>query len=215
MDINALAQEVAKGIQQAQSASPIGGAPEIAAASASGLYNIGQNVAASGPDYNASVQVANDKAAQEAQLKAKQAEMDISKYKIVRKNDGGFDFFDPNGNQVDIATVAAKTGSNAADLVRNSIRPQDIQFNNDYKNLQDYISAVLNNDTATVEKYQAQDASLKSYSGKGGLDRLIQDFQKHYQSYYIPSGVTQPGQMLPSGSSGTDLTGLLQQLTGG
>lgn len=165
-------------------ASPLGAsnAPELAQ-----LYGSSFQL----PLASAGAQAAGNIAAQQVK-EAEQAKQhkdllgNIQNYKIVQKQDGGYDFFDPDGQQVDIATLAQRTGVKPQDVLKDSQNPIDIQFRNDYSNLQDYINAVLSKDTKKVDAYQQADQQLKQYTDKGGVDRLIKEFQLAYQRYYVP-----------------------------
>lgn len=137
-------------------------------------------------------QVENQQVAIEKKVNELKSLTDPNAYKKVRKQDGGFDFFDPQGNQVDIATVADRTGTKAGDWVSDSENPIDIQYNNDYKNLQGFMDAVLSKDQAKIDQFTSTDPNLQQYiSGRGGIDRLMQEFKKAYQRYYTPRSVDQ------------------------
>lgn len=155
-------------------------------------------------------------AARAAAAKREANMSDINKYKIVRKDDGGYDFFDADGNQVDIATLTKRTGVKASDIVKDSENPVDIQYVNDYNNLQDYISAKLSNDKKKTAAYEASKPELAKYQGKGGAHQLINDFQNYYQRYYVPRDVnpsawgTSPGDtpFVPTGGDAGESFGI-------
>lgn len=130
-------------------------------------------------------QVAAQKAAEA--LAAKKAEdlADPKKYRKVKKDDGGYDFFDPEGKQVDIATLTQRTETKAGDWVGDSENPIDIQYLEENKNLNDYVKAKLSNDAEKVNKYETANPELKQYQGKGGIDELINAFKNRYRRYYI------------------------------
>lgn len=167
--------------------SPLGNFPDLAKAySLSFARNRGQTQAVSDQG-QAEAQVGNE----QSRIKQKIAELesmaDPKNYRKVKKQDGGFDFFDPQGNQLDIATVASRTGTKAMDWVSDSENPIDIQYLNDYKNLQGFMDAVLSKDEETIKKYTGTDPNLQRYiSGRGGINNLLMDFKKAYQRYYTP-----------------------------
>ncbi len=139
---------------------------------------------------NASVNEAQEQvaAAKRAAALARQRQEDMSdprKYRRVPKKDGGFDFFDPEGNQVDIATLTERTQTKPIDWIKDSQNPIDIQYLEDSNNLEDYIKAKLSKNTQKITQYEANTA-LGNYQGKGGADQLINDFKKHYERYYVP-----------------------------
>lgn len=109
---------------------------------------------------------------------------DVNNYKIVRKDDGGYDYFDPDGNQVDIATLAERTGAKPSDLVKDSENPIDKQYMEDYNNLQEYLSALINKDKETLDAIRSERPELSKYDSEGGQEKLIQDFKNYYKRYY-------------------------------
>ncbi len=159
-------------------------APELAALHAVDFQLPVSSSAAGALAGQASEQVAAQKAAAAAAKKKEQDLANISSYKIVKKDDGGYDFFDPDGNQVDIATLTKRTGVKASDLLEESENPIDIQYREDYKNLQDYITAIVNKDKETIDTIKSQRQELGQYEDEGGVDRLISDFKKYYKRYY-------------------------------
>jgi hypothetical protein len=118
-----------------------------------------------------------------------QRQMDVadkSKYRRIRKADGGFDFVDPNGKQIDIATLSKLTDTKPEYWISDSENPTDIQYIEQKKHLDTYLQAKLGGDQKTVNAYEATDPALQSYQGKGGPHQLIQDFYDHFKRYYSP-----------------------------
>lgn len=163
-------------------------------------------------------QVANQQSSIKQQIQELQNLTDPNAYKKVRKEDGGFDFVDPTGKQVDIATVTDRTGTTARDWIDDSENPIDVQYRNDYENLQKFMDAVLSKDQDTIDQYISTDPSLKQYTqGRGGIDRLLQEFKRSYQRYYTPrsedpqawgrapSRVVVPTAQSQSGGAGADI----------
>jgi hypothetical protein len=128
-------------------------------------------------------------AAARAAALAKQKAEDLSdpkKYRQVKKADGGFDWFDPEGNQVDIATLTQRTQTKPADWLSDSENPVDIQYLEDNKNLNDYIKAKLSKNQKKIQAYEEAQPDLAQYQGQGGAHDLISRFQKTYERYYVP-----------------------------
>lgn len=131
--------------------------------------------------------VAEQKRAAAAAKAREDAMKDPRNYRVVPKEDGGFDFFDPEGKQVDIATYAKITGQNPVDIIKDSKNPIDIQYVQDYNNLQGFMEAVTSQDTKKVDAYVANEPALEQYrKNKGGLHNLLEQFQQNYQRYYVP-----------------------------
>lgn len=188
LDIATLAKAVQG--QMTGAAKGFGLDPTVAGAFGSQLAAGGQQQATAGNIFNAGVEAENAKKAAADALRAKmrleQDKADPSKYKVVRKQDGGFDFFDPEGNQIDIATYAAKTNQRAADIIKDSDNPIDIQYAQDHALLNEYISALKSKDTETLEKIRIANPALNKFDDEGGIDRLINSFKQNYRRYYTP-----------------------------
>lgn len=125
-----------------------------------------------------------------AEAKAKEEDLaDPKKYRRVKKSDGGYDFFAPDGSQVDIATLTQRTQTKARDWVDDSENPIDIQYLEESKNLNDYIKAKLTKNEKVYQAYEEANPELKQYQDKGGVDRLINQFKQRYERYYVPRSV--------------------------
>lgn len=123
---------------------------------------------------------AADEAARKAQIQKLSDEADPSKYQKVRKADGGFAFFDPNGKEVDINKFAAVTGSRRADILKDSENPLDQEYINDYLNMQDLASALYNGDNDTVKAFQEQNPTTKGRTPQQLMGLLIQKYPHMY-----------------------------------
>lgn len=136
-------------------------------------------------------------AAKAAQALAEQKQKDLadpSKYRQVASKDGGYNYFDPDGNQIDIATLTQRTGTKPADWLKDSQDPTDIQYLQDQGNLNKFVNAVLGKDKKTVDQFTYADPALKKFvSGKGGVHNLIQQFQQTYKRYYTSDWGALPG----------------------
>lgn len=185
MDPQALAQAVT-GAQYYQPQTALPTSPEVQAAFSPAFGAQQARGDIQSQEYNLNVTEANRKEALRQQAQRLQDQTDPSKYQVVRKDDGGYDFFDPEGNQIDIATYAQRTGLKPADIIKDSENPIDRQYYNDYNNLQKFIDAIVSKDRDTVEQFTATDPNLKSYVDKpGGVDELIRKFRESYRRYYV------------------------------
>lgn len=184
---------------QAPNSNPLGAsnAGEISALNTSAFQLPQSNAATSAQADQTNTTVANQREAakqhiEELKQQAKdlQDETDPSKYTLKKKSDGGYDFFDPKGNQIDIATYTSKTGAKASDVLKDSENPIDIQYVNDYNNLQDLLSAVINKDTEKLDSYKQQfDAEGLPDITKMKPQDVIDQFKKHYERIYVPRSV--------------------------
>lgn len=177
-------------------ASPLGAssAPELAALYQS-TFQLPQSQAGAGSAGQLAGQIDAEQkaAAAKAAAEAKQRQQDLqdpSKYRAVQKPDGGYDWYAPDGKQVDIATLTQQTGTSPTDWIAGkygkSQNPVDIQYAQDSKNLEDFVNAVLGGDTKKVQQYTDKEPQLANYSDKGGISKLINEFQQNYQRYYVP-----------------------------
>lgn len=180
-------------------ASPLGDHPELANLYKSS-FQLPQSQMAAGAISNIGQdQIDYQKKADAAAKKLEEDMSDFSKYKQVQKDDGGYDFFDPLGNQVDIATLSQRTGKRPAEIVQDSQNPIDQQYLQDYTRLKDYGQAFYDSakgDKAAIkiiEQYNQQDKNLKKLFDEFGnkspdeyLGKVRDLFFNHYKRYYIP-----------------------------
>lgn len=120
-------------------------------------------------------------AARRAQAQKLQDKMDPSKYRMQRKEDGGFDFFDPEGNPIDINQYAKVTGQRAADILKNSENPFDLQYLNDYSNTRALVESIQNGDTETLQGYLKDN---KNIDPKSTASDLMQELIRKYPHIY-------------------------------
>lgn len=105
---------------------------------------------------------------------------DPSKYQKVRKTDGGFQFLDPSGKEIDVNTYAQRTGQRRAEVLKDSENPIDQEYINDYNNMNDLAQAFYNNDTATIQAYQAANPGLKNRTPQDLMSELIRKYPHIY-----------------------------------
>jgi hypothetical protein len=155
---------------------------------------------------NQAAAAAAAKRAAELKIQKEQDLTDKDKYRRIRKADGGYDFVDPEGKQIDIATLSKRTNTKPEYWVSDSENPIDIQYIGQKKHLDTYLQAKLGGDQKTVDAYEASDPTLKDYQGKGGPHKLIQDFYSHFRRYYEPARWGDPnGDNVFSGSDPNSL----------
>lgn len=196
----------AQAIQSPTSTLGASNAPELAALyqstfqlpQSTGAANSAGNVAGDIEEEKRRAAAAAKKAAEEAAQKAADL-ADPKKYRVVKKDDGGYDFFAPDGSQVDIATLAQRTQTKPSEWISDSENPIDVQYLEESANLNKYINAKLSKNKKVYEAYEEANPELKKFQGKGGVDQLIKLFKKRYERYYVPRSVnpnawgTRPG----------------------
>lgn len=123
---------------------------------------------------------AADEMARKAKIDDLQNQADPSKYTKVRKTDGGFQFLDPTGKEIDINTFAQRTGQRRADILKDSENPVDQEYISDWNNMNDLAQAFYNNDTATIQAYQAANPNLANRKPAELMSELIRKYPHIY-----------------------------------
>ncbi len=124
------------------------------------------------------------KAAAAAEQAKKDAE-DPSKYQRIPRSDGGFGFYDPSGKEITAHDYARVIGSTVDQVLGDSENPIDRGFLQDYKNLQDYMTAWQNNDRKKIDEIQKQSPELKKITSPADL---IKRFYQAYPTVYGKGG---------------------------
>ncbi len=179
-------------------ASPIGGPPELAQLYQSSFQLPQAQIAAGALGNIGEEEIRKRKEAEaEAEREAEKLRedfSDFSKYQKVHKEDGGYDFFDPAGNQVDIATLSQRTGVRPAEVVKDSTNTNDLQFLRDYNRLVDFKVTMADAAKGDVDSQlrltnliadnKDLEAFKKSNRPISDLDKL---FHQKYKYYYVPA----------------------------
>lgn len=113
---------------------------------------------------------------------------DKSKYRRVKKDDGGFGFFDPTGKEISAYDYAIATDTVPSKVLEDSENPIDQQYLEDHNNLQEFLSAVYNKDDVAKEEYYNANPDLRSLSPAEVLKR----FKQAYPTVYAQGGFTGP-----------------------
>lgn len=125
---------------------------------------------------------AADSAARSAAMQRLQDKLDPSKYRTVRKDDGGFDFLDPEGNKIDISTYAKVTGQRLVDILKDSENPIDQAYINDWSNMNTLAQAMYNNDGETVTSFIEQNKNLKGMKPQDLMMELVRKYPHLYRA---------------------------------
>lgn len=159
--------------------SPLGNFPELAAMYRGNFQSIPSNA-----------QTQAQSVADQNTVSAQKAAASASNYQQVARPDGGFGFYDPNGNEISAAQYASATGKTPGDVLKNSTNPIDIGYQKDFKDLQQYINLKLQSgqDTAAKQKASAIEQEVqKNYKiniAKLTPAQLISQFQSAYPTIY-------------------------------
>lgn len=172
--------------------SPLGSFPELAKLYSSAfqlpLSNAGTAVQANNTALT--VKNAQDQATFKQQMD--QDMTDPSKYKQVPAPDGGYNFLAPNGQQISAYDYARVTGKDLGTILKQSQNPIDLGFEQDYKNLQDYINNKINSskdpNSDAAKQASAVESEVKSNYGidlaKMPIQDVIAAFQKAYPTVF-------------------------------
>lgn len=154
-------------------ASPLGNFPELANMYRSSFQLPLSNANVNAKSADAAVSVANAKSASSA-----------SNYQQVQRSDGGYAFIDPSGKEITADQYAAATGKTPADVLAKSQNPVDLQYLQDFNNLQTLGKAISTGDQATIKAYNAKQPALKGMN----YDQLVSHFKQAYPTVYGGGG---------------------------
>lgn len=178
-------------------------APQIQAPTSNpalgGLFNstfqlAQSNRGAQGIGGAAAIQGQHDAAVQQASINSQASDIkdkiqaikdqnDPNKYQKVQKDDGGFDFYDPAGNKINVQQYAQVTGKPVASILKDSQNNIDIQYTQDYKTMQDIANAYANGDKSYLDKLAKDSGDPNFFKGKTAAD-VMQLFKSGYPNVY-------------------------------
>ena len=120
-------------------------------------------------------------AARQAQMQKIKDKLDPNKYRAEKdREDGGYSFYDPDGNQIGIDRFSAVTGVDPATILAKSDNPFDLQYVNDYKNTREIVTAIQNGDSDKLNDYRAENQEL----GKMTPEDLMRELIRKYPHIY-------------------------------
>lgn len=120
-------------------------------------------------------------AARQAAMQKIKDKLDPSKYRAEKdREDGGYSFYDPDGNQIGIDRFSAVTGVDPAKILANSDNPFDLQYVNDYNNTRDLVTAIQNGDVDTINAFRAENKNLDQMKPEDLMRELIRKYPHIY-----------------------------------
>jgi hypothetical protein len=130
-------------------------------------------------------EIAAQQKAQDLKIKAQKLKdmQDPNKFQKVRKDDGGFDFYDPLGNKIGVQQFSQVTGKSPKDILKDSENSLDVQYLQDYKTMQEIANAYANNDKDTLDEIAARGDDPNFFKGKTGAD-ILNMFKNNYSHVY-------------------------------
>ena len=123
---------------------------------------------------------AADEAARKAAAARIAQKMDPKNFQKVRKADGGFAFYDPDGKEISINDYASVTGLRRAEILADSENPIDQEYINDYKNMNDLAQAFYNGDQATIKSFTDANPELAGRKPADLMSELIRKYPHMY-----------------------------------
>jgi len=153
-------------INGASQPGPASWSPELSNAM-TGSFRLGGMERAGKAAGTVASQIADDEekrrqAAKEAKIRELQDQMDPSKYQKLRKDDGGFAFYDPTGKEIDVDSYSKRTGQRRVDVLKDSENPLDQQYIHDWSTMNDVSQALYSGDTNTINSLRQQYPDLFS-----------------------------------------------------
>ena len=126
------------------------------------------------------------KAAAAAEAKRKAAMADPNNYQRIKKADGGFAFVAPDGTEISAYDYANIIGSTPDKVLADSENPIDVGYQQDFKNLQDYMNAKVNynNDKKAKATADQIEADVKESQGIDLRSMELADVVKRLKEAY-------------------------------
>lgn len=135
-----------------------------------------------------------------------------AKFKMVKKPDGGYAFFDADGNQLSAFEYAQAMGATPDQVLADSENPIDIRYRKDFEELQNYISSLgqyKSNpdardyvDTTNAAVLEATGLDLSKVNAQEVIEKFKQAYPTVYgKAYYGKPAVAKPGQNLFPGTT--------------
>lgn len=121
-----------------------------------------------------------EEAARKARLAELKKKADPNNFQKVRKSDGGFAFYDPDGKEISINDYAAVTGQRRVDILADSENPIDQEYITDYANMNELAQAFYNNDQGIIQQFTAANPNLKDMKPEDFMRELIRKYPHIY-----------------------------------
>jgi hypothetical protein len=139
--------------------------------------------------------------------KQKQDLLDPSKYRQEIDEQGGYKFFDPQGQEIDIKGFSAATGKHVTDVLKKSQNPYDRQFVQDYKQVEELGSIMQRGDKKALEKLYKKQPGLKETLKGKTYSQIVTDFRKFYPRFFNSTPTAKPQQTTYGNKTTEDIGG--------
>lgn len=186
-----------------------------AAQKAIGAVGGASNAQANQEDAAAKMALQEEQDKADALAQQKKDLLDPTKYRQEISADGGYDFFDPQGNPIDVKQYSGATGKHITDVLKKSQNPSDQEFVNQYKNVEQLGQIFQSGSKDELNKYlkknpdvQADYDLLKKHLGKTPTyGDIVATFRQSQPKFFNSQ---QPIQQQPTtygGKTFNDITG--------
>lgn len=140
---------------------------------------------------DASTQVANAEIGRANKLDELKAELqklqdrgDPNKFVRQKKEDGGFDFFDPEGNPITASEYARAKSIPTSKAVEGSDNLLDQQYQNDYDKLKDLSFLMQSEDYEGIEKFYEDNPGTQEEFKDRTIEEIWSAFANEYSNVY-------------------------------
>lgn len=183
--------------------------PELAQMALAGFQLPQSSGAASALSQVSADQVSAQNAAASAARSSGGGRTSAGGYTVKPRKDGGFGFYDADGNEISASDYASATGKSLDSVLKKSNNPVDKAFLQDYKQLNDYINNKLNakNDPKARSAAQAVETQVRKLYNiplhQQTPDSLINAFTQAYPTVFGGNQAGKQGTntLLPSANS--------------
>lgn len=128
---------------------------------------------------------------QQDQLDAAQQQkkdlLDPSKYKQEIDENGGYKFFDPAGQEINVKQYSSATGKHITDVLKKSQNPSDQQFTRDYGMIEKLGGIMQSGDKKALDKLYKEQPDLKKQIDGKTYSQIVTDFRKYYPKFFNSS----------------------------
>lgn len=121
-----------------------------------------------------------EEAARKQRLADLQNKADPENFRKERKADGGYAFYDPEGNEISINDYAAVTGQRRVDILSDSENPVDQEYIRDWQNMNELAQAFYDNDQGVIQQFTQANPNLKDMKPRDFMSELIKKYPHIY-----------------------------------
>lgn len=109
--------------------------------------------------------------------------LDPTKYRQEIAEDGGYRFYDPEGNEIDVKRFSGATGKHITEVLKKSQNPEDRQFVQDYQDVEELGEIMNAGDKKRLEKFYEKHPDFKERK-KDTYAKIVGDFRKYYPKFF-------------------------------